>query len=326
MIHDPVLLNDWHVVGFSSQFVEGQLYPFRLLGEDIVLWRQNGRVLAWQDLCIHRGAKLSLGRIAAHSGAPVVICPYHGWNYNADGQCVLMPAHPDQLPPAKARVQTYQVCERYGFVWVCPGEPASDPPPFTEWDDASFRKVACGPYAVPVGGPRLVENFLDVAHFPFVHEGYLGVQTHTEIADYGVTTDSQGITAENIRVYQPDPDGTGVGKDVVYTYKVHRPLTAYFTKVSEGPKFAIFFTITPVEQLRSIGWMWVCMNYGHDLPEHEISGFQDKIFAQDVPVVASQRPELLPLDLQAELHLRSDKTAIAYRKWLGELGLTFGTA
>ncbi len=47
---------------------------------------------------------------------------------------------------------------------------------------------------------------------------------------------------------------------------------------------------------------------------------------QDVPIVESQRPELLPLDLQAELHLRSDRTAIAYRKWLREPGLTFGTA
>ena len=50
------------------------------------------------------------------------------------------------------------------------------------------------------------------------------------------------------------------------------------------------------------------------------------ITLQDVPIVESQRPELLPLDLQAELHLGSDRTAIAYRKWLRELGLTFGTA
>ena len=53
---------------------------------------------------------------------------------------------------------------------------------------------------------------------------------------------------------------------------------------------------------------------------------QDKIVGQDRPIVESQRPELLPLDLQAELHLRSDRTAIAYRKWLTDLGLTFGTA
>jgi phenylpropionate dioxygenase-like ring-hydroxylating dioxygenase large terminal subunit len=70
----------------------------------------------------------------------------------------------------------------------------------------------------------------------------------------------------------------------------------------------------------------MAMNYGHDLPEADLVAYQDTIFAQDRPIVESQRPELLPLDLQAELHLRSDRTAIAYRQWLKQLGLTFGTA
>ncbi|MGH7763637.1 MAG: aromatic ring-hydroxylating dioxygenase subunit alpha, partial [Candidatus Dormibacteraceae bacterium] len=52
--------------------------------------------------------------------------------------------------------------------------------------------------------------------------------------------------------------------------------------------------------------------------------FQDRIFAQDLPILESQRPELLPLDLQAELHLRSDRTAIAYRRWLKQLGVRTG--
>ena len=68
------------------------------------------------------------------------------------------------------------------------------------------------------------------------------------------------------------------------------------------------------------------MNYGHEKSEDEIRAFQNLIVGQDVPIVESQRPELLPLDLQAELHLRSDRTAIAYRRWLNRLGLTFGTA
>jgi phenylpropionate dioxygenase-like ring-hydroxylating dioxygenase large terminal subunit len=50
------------------------------------------------------------------------------------------------------------------------------------------------------------------------------------------------------------------------------------------------------------------------------------ILDEDRAIVESQRPELLPLDLQAELHLRSDRVAIAYRTWLRQLGLKFGTA
>jgi phenylpropionate dioxygenase-like ring-hydroxylating dioxygenase large terminal subunit len=67
-------------------------------------------------------------------------------------------------------------------------------------------------------------------------------------------------------------------------------------------------------------------NYDTGASEEEFMKFQDVITAQDIPVVESQRPELLPLDLQAELHLRSDRTAIAYRQWLRKLGLRFGTA
>jgi phenylpropionate dioxygenase-like ring-hydroxylating dioxygenase large terminal subunit len=60
--------------------------------------------------------------------------------------------------------------------------------------------------------------------------------------------------------------------------------------------------------------------------DEQVREFADKITWQDVPIVEFQRPELLPLDLQTELHLRSDRTAIAYRKWLRQLKLTFGTA
>jgi phenylpropionate dioxygenase-like ring-hydroxylating dioxygenase large terminal subunit len=98
-------------------------------------------------------------------------------------------------------------------------------------------------------------------------------------------------------------------------------------KESEGPSFSILLTITPPHATaQSTVWMWMAMNYGHDMPEQDLLAWQDAIFAQDRPIVQSQRPELLPLDLQAELHLRSDRTAIAYRQWRHQLGLTFGTS
>ena len=96
-------------------------------------------------------------------------------------------------------------------------------------------------------------------------------------------------------------------------------------KSSAGPKFAMYFTITPVAECFSIAWTYVARDYG-DMSDEQTRQFEDMITLQDIPIVESQLPELLPLDLQAELHLRSDRTAIAYRKWLRQLGLTFGTA
>jgi phenylpropionate dioxygenase-like ring-hydroxylating dioxygenase large terminal subunit len=96
-------------------------------------------------------------------------------------------------------------------------------------------------------------------------------------------------------------------------------------KSSAGPKFAMYFTVTPVTERTCIAWTYVAKDY-ENIPDEQTRQFEDMITWQDVPIVESQRPELLPLDLQAELHLRSDRTAIAYRKWLKQLGLTFGTA
>lgn len=321
MLNDPILVNEWHIAARSPDVAPNKPFTARILGEDLVLWRSGDHLMAWQDLCLHRGTRLSLGTVEGET----IRCPYHGWTYDTGGHCVVMPAHPDQKPSPKAIVKTYQVIERYGWVWVCLGEPTHDIPFFPEWDDQSFRKIFCGPYAYNAAAPRAVENFLDVAHFPFVHEGFLGDRQHTEIADYEVFTDETGITATPISVWQPDPDGTGQGKNVTYTYRVFRPLTVYFIKQT-GQQFAIYFSVTPVDEIGCLGWMCMAMNYAHDIPEEKMRAFQDEVTAQDIPIVESQRPERLPLDLQAELHLRSDRTSIAYRRWLNDLGVTIGTA
>lgn len=322
MIQDLVLLNDWHPVASLQQLEDKPVLGARLLGEDIVLWRCGDGVLAWQDLCIHRGTRLSLGK----TDGATLACPYHGWTYGADGKCVRIPAHPGQTPPEKAKVKTYRAQVRYGLVWVSLGQPQQDPPRFAEWDDGAYRKILCGPYRLNASGSRIIENFLDVGHFPFVHEGILGDQGHPEIKDYEAVINAEGIVAKGVRVYQPNGYGDGKSGEVEYTYKALRPLTAYLLKESAGPRFSILLMITPHDLVDSTAWMWMAMNYGHDIPERELVEWQDTIFSQDAPILKSQRPELLPLDLQAELHLRSDRTAITYRKWLNQLGLTIGTA
>jgi phenylpropionate dioxygenase-like ring-hydroxylating dioxygenase large terminal subunit len=322
MIEDRVLLNDWHVVARATDLPEGALLKARLLAEDLVVWRVAGIAHAWQDLCMHRGSRLSLGRVEGEN----LVCAYHGWTYDSEGQCVRFPAHPEQKPPRTAHTKTYPTREMYGYIWVSLGDPENDIPPFPEWDDPAYRKIVCRPFAYNASAPRAVENFLDVGHFPFVHEGLLGDRDHTAIEDYEVLSGPDGIIATDVKVWQPDPDGTGIGKYVNYTYGTRRPFTAYFSKSNNGETYVIQLSVTPVDELASIAWMCIAMDYGQDIPESELKAFQEKIVGQDIPVVESQRPERLPLDLQAELHLRSDRIAVAYRKWLKQLGLVFGTA
>jgi hypothetical protein len=86
-------------------------------------------------LCV-RGAKPSGGRIQDGRLA----CPCHGGHYDASGRCVLIPAHPSQPPPARARPTTYRVAERHGLIWVCPGTPKNEILVFPEADDLRFEK------------------------------------------------------------------------------------------------------------------------------------------------------------------------------------------
>jgi phenylpropionate dioxygenase-like ring-hydroxylating dioxygenase large terminal subunit len=325
---DPVLKNDWHVVAHSKAVVEGKPYGAKLLEMPVVVWRSGDRISAAYDLCFHRGTRLTAegSRIERVTRGEVdtdcLICPYHGWHYDGDGRCVYIPAAPEIRPPQKAQLQMFHVKEKYGWVWVCMGEPAQDVPVIPEWDDPTFRNVLWGPWKVEAGGPRLVENFLDVAHFPYVHEGLLGDEDHTPVEDYQANLTNEGIVTSEIKVWQPNPDGTGVGTYSTYVYKVFRPLTGYFIKRTGG-KFSIFFTVAPSGPRESVAWMCISMDYSAEMPDEEVVEFQDRIFEQDIPIVSAQFPEELPLDLATEVSARADRLSIRYRQWLSELGLTF---
>jgi phenylpropionate dioxygenase-like ring-hydroxylating dioxygenase large terminal subunit len=322
VIRDPILVNEWHAVASVKDVALDRPHAVRILGEDVVLWRTDTKVHAWRDLCIHRGAKLSKGTVRSNC----LICPYHGWTYDGSGRCISIPAHPSLEPPTRAQALVYLAKERYGLIWVSLGAPTTDVPAFAEWDDPSFRKVMCGPYSFKANGPRIIENFLDVGHFPFVHEGLLGDATRPEILDYEAKITSEGVIARDVRIWQPDPDGSGVPGEVSYTYQALRPLTAYFYKAKGRERYSIINTVLPVAEGESIARLILAINYAEEVPDGDLKDFQDRITAQDLPIVESQRPELLPLDLQSELHLRSDRTAIAYRQWLKQLGLQYGTA
>jgi phenylpropionate dioxygenase-like ring-hydroxylating dioxygenase large terminal subunit len=318
---DAYLNCEWLAVGWSSGVKPGELKPVRLLGRDLVLWRDAGGIHAWEDLCIHRGAKLSLGQVRNNC----VVCPYHHWEYDGSGRCVLIPSQPEQPPPLKARANVFHAQERYGLIWVALDTPNANVPAFPEAEDPRFRNVLAGPYHFRARGPRILENFLDVAHLPFVHAGLLGDPARARMEDYEVEAAPDGITARDIKIWQPDPDGTGRPAQVRYDYHVLRPLTACFRKLQDQRCFSMLDTVTPIGEDESLAWVVLALNYADDTSDEELRSFQDKVSAQDKVIVESQRPELLPLDLQAELHLRSDRMAIAYRRWLKDLGLEYGT-
>ncbi|MHB1929864.1 MAG: hypothetical protein ACYCUG_10675 [Acidimicrobiales bacterium] len=175
-------------------------------------------------------------------------------------------------------------------------------------------------------GPRIIENFLDLAHFPFVHPETLGVAAHASIGPYHVSTTRGEVLATDCEVWQPVPS-PGVPAGVVhYTYSVSAPYAATLEKLPVGDQgaFGLMLIVRPEDELRCRCWM-VGADYGSTTPLATFDRFNMAIFDQDRPVVEGQVPALLPLDARSELHCPADRTSLAYRKWLRERGIRYGT-
>lgn len=322
-IRDPALWDEWHPVALSEE-VTDKPKGVRVLGESVVVFRTADGAKAMRDLCIHRGVPLSLGRV--ENGR--LVCAYHGWQYDGSGACVCIPALPKgQAIPVKARTPAFACAESLGFVWVCLGTPKDPEPRYAKHVDPKLIPLRMGPYPVQASAPRVVENFLDVSHLMFVHEGLLGDSRYPEIDDYSVREEDGVLRSGEIVVYQPDPDGRGRGVNSRYVYEVFAPTGVRLVKRADGSDemFHLFLFVLPESETTCTAFMLQLRNYGEDIPDEVFVGFQNTLIEQDKVIVQAQKPELLPLDLQAELHLKCDRVAIAYRRKLKELGVSFGT-
>jgi phenylpropionate dioxygenase-like ring-hydroxylating dioxygenase large terminal subunit len=324
----------WHPVALAEDLAQ-QPVAATLLARDLVLWRDTaGAVHAWADQCPHRGARLSMGHVVDGR----LECAYHGWQFAPGGRCAHVPALPAFVPPATHCARTYLACEKYGMVWVqiasaigTVSDAGSGVPAFAAEDDAHLRKLNCGPFEVATSAPRIVENFLDMAHFGFVHEGSLGMRSLTAIDGYRVEPTAHGLLATQCRAWQPQSNLNATSAaQVEYTYEVTAPYSAVLTKVPDaegvnamGYRESIALFVCPMEPGASRVWFRLAVA-DFDSPESQLRRFQHSIFMQDKPVLESQNPKLLPLDLRAELHTSADKASSAYRRHLNQLGITFG--
>jgi phenylpropionate dioxygenase-like ring-hydroxylating dioxygenase large terminal subunit len=245
-----------------------------------------------------------------------------------------VPALPHFKPGPAQQAKAVAVQERMGLVWVCldaaNAEQAIWPVFAAEWN-AGMRKFNAGPYDVATSAPRIVENFLDMSHFSFVHDGWLGQAGFSEIPDIQLTDSEMGFKVSNAQVWQPNTSALSTeGGMVSYTYEVNHPYSAVLTKIPDaqsgvppGYEESIVLLIQP--QTTDSCRVWFRMAVSDlEADVEDVLAFQDKIFSQDKPVLESQKPRLLPLQTGAESNVASDKASVAYRRFLQKLAVTFG--
>ena len=280
---------------------------------------------AMKDLCIHRGVALSLGKVC--DGA--LICAYHGWRYDNEGKCIFVPQLDDQnkIPP-KAKIETYQCREEHGMVWVALDAPRFDLPDIPELKSPEWHIAETGPFPWKAAAGRQVENFTDFAHFPFVHPELLGDPERPLVPPYSVKREDHIL---NYEITRPEARNT---KDFPIfanpdqeqplrhnRYQLHLPYTIVLRISWPGTEKSMIylFASQPVGRKTCIGYCIIAQNYT-PFEAEVLRQFEGVIFSQDQTIVESQRPEQVPFDLSAELHLKFDAVAVAYRRSLIEFG------
>ncbi len=259
--------NYWYPVAWADQLKPNQVLPVTLWQQSIAIYRDNnGQVHALENACPHKGVELHKGQVQGNR----LVCPYHGWEFNPAGECVNIPYFPPEqkLPCANAR--SYPSEERYGIVWVFPGEAGL----------ATLRQIPDVPeYAepnclmIPITGIFKAhfsisnENTMDVFH-GFLHKNLQGwfdpallklQQTDDSVqANYrvsyqgfltkflGLSTGDDGITTRTVSIHYQYPHYHSTMEGVSSLYLMRLPV---------GPNETRSFSLLFLPNIRMPKWL-----------------------------------------------------------------------
>ena len=183
--------NAWYVACTSAD-IDGKPLGRKVCNESIVFYRgPDGAVAALEDFCPHRGAPLSLGRVCEG----MLVCGYHGLEMGCDGKTVAMPGQRVRGFPA---IRSYPAVERYGFVWVWPGEASqADASKIhqLEWGDNPAWAYGGGLYHIACDYRLMIDNLMDLTHETYVHASSIGQKEIDEAAPATKTEGDEVITS-----------------------------------------------------------------------------------------------------------------------------------
>lgn len=309
-----------------SEEVTQSLNVFPLLNEDVLVFRTTtGDPVAFRDVCVHRGTRLSLGDLTPEG---TLRCAYHGWEYNDTGRCVVIPSlAPGSAIPPKARALKYHAIEVFGVVWVALEKPIGAvmpgfPREVMESPDWRSNLVLNESWQASAG--RVLENFCDWAHLPWVHENLLGTRDRSEVHPYDVwESDLQlGHTIESDEPLGPDDAMAEVQSRNKFVVDLPFCVTLERSDTATTKTTIVSMAVAPITPKLSKLYLWNTRNFTLD-PERdaELGEFSRTVFAQDRRIVESQRPEEIPMSLREEMHLKiPDAFSLVYRRLLAEFG------
>jgi vanillate O-demethylase monooxygenase subunit len=332
--------NAWYVAATPDEIDEKPLGR-TVCNEKIVFYRPRaGEVAALEDFCPHRGAALSLGTVCEGN----LVCGYHGLEMGCDGKTVAMPGQRVQGFP---KIRSYPVVEKYGFIWVWPGEAAQADVAkihHLEWAESREWAYGGGLYHVQCDYRLMVDNLMDLTHETYVHTTSIGQK---EIDETPVTTKAEGehVTTsrfmDNVMAppfWRANLRGNGLADDVpVDRWQVchfhppshimievgvaHAGKGGYNAPKEHKVSSIVVDFLTP-ETETSMWYFWGMarnFNVKDTNLTAQIRDGQAKVFAEDTAVLEAQQSNLLKYPERRLLMLNIDAGGVQSRKIIDRL-------
>lgn len=308
----------WYAVACSDRIADAPV-AIELRKTAYAVWRDtDARIVATLDRCSHRQGRLSSGTV--ESGC--VRCPYHGWKFNASGRCIDIPSSGAGavIPPA-ADLDTVHVQERYGLVWLCPGEPADGIPHLDVDNDDAFTRLNTGMQVWNCSATRMVDNMLDVAHFPYTHSGTFGREQEQVVPHFTLEQLDHSFHGYRYSVVV-DNEGdakamSGGGDDVIgitMTTGFALPFSVRSTmSYDNGIEQTLFMTASPIDIDRSLYTFVLWRNDDVTDTGRQIVDFELEVAREDQTML-ERIPGELPLDRGALVDVQSDKASLEWRR------------
>ncbi len=314
---NPALRDYWYAVATEPE-ITGQPVARTLLGEKMVIYRDpDGSVIAAPDRCPHRQAPLSAGTVEKG----VLTCCYHGWSFGGNGMCVSIPsAAPDFPIPDNAHLHCFNARAKYGLVWVCLGNSPKEMPGIIEEQDKSFRRINNPVEVWQVCAMRMTDNFLDIAHFPWVHTGTFGNRQRRFVPEIELEMLEGGYYGYKYKVEADNPPGanliSGRTSEVVsrqMTTGFHLPFTVCSTiSYDSGLHHIMLLLTTPVDDVTSYFTFVVWRNDDFSVSSENIITF-DRMIGEEDKQMLERVPGVLPFSPLALANSQSDKPSAAWR-------------
>jgi phenylpropionate dioxygenase-like ring-hydroxylating dioxygenase large terminal subunit len=326
-----MFINFWYAAEWSGK-LGGEPLKVRMLGLDFVLFRDTaGEARCLANVCVHRGGSLAGGRLRGD----LIECPYHGWRFDGDGRCRKIPSLGPQGQariPARARVDSYPVVERYGIVHVFLGDlPEDERPTIMDipeyggpgWHSSGEDYVGPGDYR------RSVENGLDPAHNEYVHptHGFSGERDDYFVPDLNIEERPWGsgfITtyfAPPLKDARMQQASGRSGNAVIEAGTFHHGPTCMATYIHPTAEHFIHQNVfkTPVDETTQRTFLVQTRNFLQG-GEHD-ARFRERnavVRNQDLAVLGDIEPKLTPETNSHELLVPADMAVACYRDKLRE--------